>query len=81
MAIWCYDARLTAQTGITQFRRPFPGGDWLQEKKMNDLPISMMRYVSEMNIIFNKDNLTPEETDKYRNYQTSLEKYYDNLRH
>lgn len=55
MAMWLFDPVATAVTGRTQFKLPYPGGDWDRERQMNEPLLEHMKTAARVAALFAKD--------------------------
>lgn len=55
MGQWLYDPVTSALAGERRYRLPYPGGDWAEERRMNDFPLQAMRIVWVAEQVFSRD--------------------------
>ncbi len=79
MAAWCADITKTRWAGSPQFRLPYPGGDWYEERQKNQFLLTAMRHVVEADKIFTRvykksvEKWTDEATAFYREMLRGLQ--------
>lgn len=65
MSNWLYDPQASQTAGRFVFRLPYPGGDWITEKKNNGYLLYLMDMAKKVAILSfkskNKEKFTDEE--------------------
>jgi len=65
MSNWLYDAQASQAAGRYIFRLPYPGGDWIAEKKRNSYLLYLMDIAKQVAVLAYKtstgEKLTKEE--------------------
>ena len=54
MAKWLYDPIASGMSGTTQFRRPYPQDNWVDDMRWNDPLIKAMNLIVRVEALFNK---------------------------
>lgn len=68
MADWLYDPIASRQMGRARFRLPYPGGNWVEEKRNNEYLLFLMeraRTTARVGWKHKKGKKLTEEEDKF----------------